>query len=252
MEKLQLVFNLDKSLCIDLYSRSIFTADFPRQLSNYCDQVAQATEKKIREYPFRIGKCSCCGHPLASNRDRYTEFKCQNCGETAVLQVMDTVETQHILRTFCEIRGIKTTPLEGQYADILVVLPNDFSHSTLLHQIFQAFGFTPMKKEGQNYAFLVSVGLFHGRINESHNLAAYARAELTAEDEIYGDLIPRVEELDRYIRKCFPDAFTISQHVPIAESTSNDWTSQEMEDRIRQLVEEGKMEEALALSRKLK
>lgn len=46
MEKLQLVLNLDKTLCIDLYSCNLFTADFPKQLSNYCNQVEQVTEKR--------------------------------------------------------------------------------------------------------------------------------------------------------------------------------------------------------------
>ena len=252
MEKLQLVMNLDKTLCIDLYSRNLFTADFPKQLSNYCDQAEQMTKQKVRVHPFRIGKCGCCGHQIASNRDRNTEFKCQNCGETAVLQAMDTIETQHILRTFCEIRGIKTTPLEGQYADILVILPNDFSESALLQQILQVYGFVPMRKEGQSYGFLVSMGLFRGWINESHNLAAYARAELTAGDENYGDRIPRVEELDRCIRKCFKDTFTISQLLPVADNKSEPRAREEIEERIRQLIEEGKMEEALELSRKLK
>lgn len=165
---------------------------------------------------------------------------------------MNTVETRHILRTFCEIRGIQTTPLEGQYADVLVILPNDFSESVLLRRIFQVYDFVPMKKEGQSYVFLVSMGLFEGWINESHNMAAYARAELTAEDEDYGDLIPRVEELDRCIRKCFKDTFTISQILPVADSHSVPGSREEIEERIQQLIAEGRMEEALEMSRKLK
>ena len=109
-----------------------------------------------------------------------------------------------------------------------------------------------MKKEGQSYAFLLSVALANGWINRSHNLAAYARTELTAADESYNDLIPRVEELDRCIRMCFKNTFTISKLLPIADKESEPKFTEEIEERIRQLVSEGKMEEALELSRKRK
>ena len=45
---------------------------------------------------------------------------------------------------------------------------------------------------------------------------------------------------------------TISQLLPVADNKSEPRAREEIEERIRQLIEEGKMEEALELSRKLK
>ena len=64
-----------------IYSEKIYDADFPQAMSNYCDYVEQSTKKTLRMHPFKIGQCVCCGHSIVSNRDKYTQFKCQNCGK---------------------------------------------------------------------------------------------------------------------------------------------------------------------------
>lgn len=252
MEKLQMVLNFDNTLCLDIYSEKIYDADFPQAMSNYCDYVEQSTKKTLRMHPFKIGQCVCCGHSIVSNRDKYTQFKCQNCGKITPFNWTDTIEAQSTLKHFCEIRKITTAPLEGYYADVLVILANGFSQVSLLEQIFKLYGFESIKKEGRGYDFLVNTAILNGFIDAEHNLAAYARTKLTDQDESYDGLIPRVEELDRCIRKMFANTYTVSNLVHAHKNTTEDMSKEELQRTIQKLISEGKMEEALELSRKSK